>query len=56
MIMIVFVFFFFQFQFQSDFKNATGVETSNFPKKADLANLKSDVDKLDINKIEKYTK
>ena len=27
-----------------------------FLKKADLANLKSDVDKLDINKIEKYTK
>ena len=33
------------------FKNATGVYTSSFAKKADLANLESDVDKLDIDKF-----
>ena len=32
-------------------KNATGVDTSSFTKKVDLANLKSDVDKLDIDKL-----
>ena len=35
----------------ADLKNATGVDTSNFAKKTDLANLKSDVDKLDIEKL-----
>ena len=34
-----------------DFKNATGVDTSNFAKKVDLAGLKSNVDKLDIDKL-----
>ena len=34
------------------FKNAVGVDTSKFAKKVDLANLKSDVDKLDIDKLE----
>ena len=34
-----------------DLKNATGVDTSDFAKKTDLANLKSDVDKLDIDKL-----
>ena len=34
---------------KTDLKNATGVDTSSFAKKADLANLKSDVDKLDID-------
>ena len=37
-------------------KNKTGVDTSDFAKKTDLANLKSDVDKLDIGKLEKSTK
>ena len=37
-------------------KNATGVYTSYFVKKTDLANLKSDVYRLDIDKITKYTK
>ena len=32
-------------------KNAVGVDTSSFTKKADLANLKSDVDKLNIDKL-----
>ena len=36
---------------KSDFKNATGVDASNFAKKINLANLKSDVDKLDIDKL-----
>ena len=31
-------------------KNAAGVDTSDFAKKTDLANLKSDVDKLYIDK------
>ena len=36
---------------KADLKNATGVDTSDFAKKTDLANLKSDVDKLDIDKL-----
>ena len=32
-------------------KNATDVVTSKFAKNADLVNLKSDVDKLGINKL-----
>ena len=36
---------------KADLKNATGVDTCDFAKKADLANLKSDVDKLDIDKL-----
>ena len=34
-----------------DFKNATGVDTSKFAKKVDLASLKSNVDKLDIDQF-----
>ena len=34
-------------------KNATIVDTSKFAKKIDLASLKSEVDKLDIDKLEK---
>ena len=34
-----------------ELKNATGVDTLDFAKKPDLANLKSDVDKLDIDKF-----
>ena len=37
---------------KTELKNATGVETSSFATKTDLANLKSDVDKLDIDKLE----
>ena len=36
---------------QSRFKNATGVDTSKFAKKVDLASLKSNVDNLDIDKL-----
>ena len=35
---------------KSRFKNRTGVDTLDFAKKTDLHNLKSDVDKLDIDK------
>ena len=36
---------------KADFKNATGVDTSKFAKKVDLASLKSNVDKLGIDKL-----
>ena len=36
---------------KTDLKNATGIDTLSFAKKVDLASLKSDVDKLDINKL-----
>ena len=36
---------------KTDLKNETRVDTSDFAKKTDLANLKSDVDKLDIDKL-----
>ena len=39
-----------------DLENATVVDTSPFAKKIDLVNLKSDVDKLDIDKLKKCTK
>ena len=32
-------------------KDATGVDTSKFSKKIDIAKLKSDVDKLDVDKL-----
>ena len=35
---------------RADLKNATGVDTLDFAKKTDLANLKFDVDILDIDK------
>ena len=36
---------------KSDLKNATGVDTSKFAKKVDLASLKSFIDKLGIDKL-----
>ena len=36
---------------KADFKSATGVDTSKFAKKVDLANLKSEVHKLDFDKF-----
>ena len=36
---------------KSDLKNATGVDTSKFANKVDLVSLKSNVDKLDIDKL-----
>ena len=37
---------------KADLKNATGVDTSKFAKKIDLASLKCNVDKLDIDSYE----
>ena len=36
---------------KADFQNTTGDDTSKFAKKVDLANIKSNVDKLDIHKL-----
>ena len=36
---------------KSVLKNAKGVDTSKFAKKVDLASLKSNIDKLDIDKL-----
>ena len=36
---------------KSDLKNATGIDKSQFAKKDDLAKLKSEGDKLDIDKL-----
>ena len=41
----------FNYATKTDLKNATGVDTSKFSKKVDLANLKSNVDKLDTDKL-----
>ena len=38
-----------------DLKNATGVDTSKFAKKSDLASSKSNVVKLDIDKLKNVT-
>ena len=36
---------------KAELKNATGVDTSKFAKKVDLANLKSNADELDVDKF-----
>ena len=36
-----------------DLKSATSVDTSKIPKKIDLANLNSEIDKLDVDELEK---
>ena len=38
---------------KADLKNGTGVNTSKFAKKVDFANLKSNVDTLDTDKLKK---
>ena len=38
---------------KADLKYATGIDASFFAKKVDLASLKSNVDKLDIDKLKK---
>ena len=40
---------------KSDFKKPKGADTSNFVKKVDLASLKLDVQKLEIDKLVKLT-
>ena len=39
---------------KSDIKRATSVDTSDFAEKGDLASLKSEVDKLDIDDLETF--
>ena len=41
---------------KADLKNTTRVDTSDFAKKTDLTNLKSDVNKLDIGKLKNVPK
>ena len=41
---------------KADLKNEAGVESSKFAKKVDLANLKMNVDKLDIDKLKNVSK
>ena len=36
---------------KTDLKNVTDVDTSSFPLKTNLANLKTEIDKLDIDKL-----
>ena len=40
---------------KADFEKATGFDTSDFAKKADLASLKSYIDELDIDKLKTVT-
>ena len=39
------------YETKTDLRNATGNDTSKFAKNVDLANLKSNIDKLDIDKL-----
>ena len=39
---------------EAGLKNATGIDTASFAKKVDLANLKFNVDKLDIDKLKNF--
>ena len=39
---------------KSNLKTATGADTSKCAKKVDVANLKSNVDKLDIDKLKMF--
>ena len=41
----------FDYPTKADLKSAAGVDTSDFAKKTDLANMKFEVDKLDIDKF-----
>ena len=36
---------------KADLKNATGIDTSQLDAKSDLAGLKAEIDKLDIDKV-----
>ena len=36
---------------KADLKNATGVDTSKLAAKSDLASLKTEVDKIDVDKL-----
>ena len=41
----------FNYATKADLKNATGIDTSKLAAKSDLASLKAEVDKLDIDKL-----
>ena len=41
----------YDYETKSDLKNATGVDTSKLAAKSDLASLKGEVDKLNIDKL-----
>ena len=41
----------FNYETKAYFKNATGIDTSKLAAKSDLASLKAEVEKLDINKL-----
>ena len=41
----------FNYTAKLDFKNATGVDTSKLAAKSDLASLKAEVDKIDVDKL-----
>ena len=43
------------YETKADLQNATGVDISGFAKTTDLAHLKSDVDKLDIDQLKNVT-
>ena len=45
----------FDYATKADFKNAASADTSKFAKEIDLANLKSNIDKLDIDKLKNVT-
>ena len=44
----------FNYATKTGLKYATGIDTSSFAKTTDLANLKSDVDKSDIDELKMY--
>ena len=41
----------FNYATKADLKNATGIDTSKLAAKSDLASLKAELDKLDIDKL-----
>ena len=45
----------FDYATKADFKNVASADTSKFAKEIDLANLKSNIDKLDIDKLKNVT-
>ena len=40
------------FATKTELKNATGIDASNFPLKSNLASLKTEIDKIDVEKLE----
>ena len=44
------------YSIKSDLKEATSIEISDFTKKIDLDSIKSDIDKLDFEELEKVSR